>query len=434
MEQGFLLKAEKCLAEVAELAPQEDYIRQHLQIVRSRIQQAKEVSCISSFDCMFPAAGFVWFGVSRTDKWEFWQTRASARQSFDFSTAGHLEKDKTTKLSSGHFFVDVDAEALIPVDWFLRGEHLKKKVSHCSWGYERSNFVCSRWQLKLTKEIPRSKRHEVCWHQSWTDLTLWDLDWKYWQKPWILQGSWGFLVKWKTGRSTCVISQGFHCKKIERQRSDGERIKCTVDGSRKHSKQIQLWLWKVVRLFACGAFSSQVATLIREHVFFTLFCGLMCSCSPCDRRGGENNSRCKKWLTVPVQTFCSPDHHARKAVNQFRSPKCWMFSVNQFLTPHVVRMCRNSGTLKTEKDMQGFSDKESRSRKFVRKLFLAGRVLFCWFLVWAADFNGAYCRSGIVLSVGVMLPMTPHTKCPNNRRDSEVSWKNRPFRPPNTKW
>ncbi len=44
VEQGYLLKAEKCLADVSELAPHKNYIRQHLQIVRSRIQQAKEVS------------------------------------------------------------------------------------------------------------------------------------------------------------------------------------------------------------------------------------------------------------------------------------------------------------------------------------------------------------------------------------------------------
>ena len=44
VEQGYLLKAEKCLADVAELAPHETYIQQHLQIVRGRIQQAKEVS------------------------------------------------------------------------------------------------------------------------------------------------------------------------------------------------------------------------------------------------------------------------------------------------------------------------------------------------------------------------------------------------------
>ena len=48
VEQGYLLKAEKCLADVAEMAPQETYVLQHLQIVRARIQQAKEVSTIMS--------------------------------------------------------------------------------------------------------------------------------------------------------------------------------------------------------------------------------------------------------------------------------------------------------------------------------------------------------------------------------------------------
>ena len=52
VEQGYLLKSEKCLADVAELAPHETYIQQHLQIVRARIQQAKEVSnFFSTFHC-----------------------------------------------------------------------------------------------------------------------------------------------------------------------------------------------------------------------------------------------------------------------------------------------------------------------------------------------------------------------------------------------
>ena len=49
VEQGYLLKAEKCLVEVAELAPHETYIAQHLQIVRSRIQQAREVGLYCFF-------------------------------------------------------------------------------------------------------------------------------------------------------------------------------------------------------------------------------------------------------------------------------------------------------------------------------------------------------------------------------------------------
>ena len=38
VEQGDLQRAENCLVEVSRLAPEEDYIRQHLRIVRRRLQ------------------------------------------------------------------------------------------------------------------------------------------------------------------------------------------------------------------------------------------------------------------------------------------------------------------------------------------------------------------------------------------------------------
>ncbi|XP_041352058.1 protein O-mannosyl-transferase TMTC3-like [Gigantopelta aegis] len=42
VEKGDLLRAEKCLVEVIQLAPNEDYIKQHLNIVRSKIHQIKQ--------------------------------------------------------------------------------------------------------------------------------------------------------------------------------------------------------------------------------------------------------------------------------------------------------------------------------------------------------------------------------------------------------
>ena len=46
VEQGYLGKAEKCLESVHQLAPHESYILQHLEIVRNRIKQAKQVRAI----------------------------------------------------------------------------------------------------------------------------------------------------------------------------------------------------------------------------------------------------------------------------------------------------------------------------------------------------------------------------------------------------
>lgn len=42
VERGYLLEAEKCLAHVHSLAPNEDYILKHLNIVRSKIQEYYE--------------------------------------------------------------------------------------------------------------------------------------------------------------------------------------------------------------------------------------------------------------------------------------------------------------------------------------------------------------------------------------------------------
>ena len=42
VEKGDLLKAEKCLVDVIQLAPNEDYIKQHLNIVRSKIHQIRQ--------------------------------------------------------------------------------------------------------------------------------------------------------------------------------------------------------------------------------------------------------------------------------------------------------------------------------------------------------------------------------------------------------
>lgn len=39
VERGYLLEAEKCLAHVHSLAPQEEYILNHLNIVRAKIQE-----------------------------------------------------------------------------------------------------------------------------------------------------------------------------------------------------------------------------------------------------------------------------------------------------------------------------------------------------------------------------------------------------------
>ena len=43
VERGQLLAAEKCLEKTLQLAPQEDYVQQHLNIVRTRINQAQQV-------------------------------------------------------------------------------------------------------------------------------------------------------------------------------------------------------------------------------------------------------------------------------------------------------------------------------------------------------------------------------------------------------
>ncbi len=42
VERGDLYKAEKCLADVLEIAPREEYIRQHLGIVRNRIARVQQ--------------------------------------------------------------------------------------------------------------------------------------------------------------------------------------------------------------------------------------------------------------------------------------------------------------------------------------------------------------------------------------------------------
>lgn len=42
VEQGDLYKAEKCLSDTVKLAPHEAYIQDHLNIVRNRIQLAKQ--------------------------------------------------------------------------------------------------------------------------------------------------------------------------------------------------------------------------------------------------------------------------------------------------------------------------------------------------------------------------------------------------------
>lgn len=44
VERGDLHRAEKCLSETLQLAPQEDYIKQHLGIVRNKIRLAEQVS------------------------------------------------------------------------------------------------------------------------------------------------------------------------------------------------------------------------------------------------------------------------------------------------------------------------------------------------------------------------------------------------------
>ena len=43
VERGELTRAEKCLEKAATLAPKEDYIFKHLQIVRGRIAKARQV-------------------------------------------------------------------------------------------------------------------------------------------------------------------------------------------------------------------------------------------------------------------------------------------------------------------------------------------------------------------------------------------------------
>ena len=43
VEKGLLLEAEKCLQHAHQMAPHEDYIKQHLNIVRSRIYKAQQV-------------------------------------------------------------------------------------------------------------------------------------------------------------------------------------------------------------------------------------------------------------------------------------------------------------------------------------------------------------------------------------------------------
>lgn len=43
VEQNKLFKAEECLAEVQKLAPKEDYIKRHLEIVRGRIDRQKKM-------------------------------------------------------------------------------------------------------------------------------------------------------------------------------------------------------------------------------------------------------------------------------------------------------------------------------------------------------------------------------------------------------
>ena len=43
VERGDLYRAEKCLVAAVQLAPHEEYIQQHLQIVRTRIRKAQEV-------------------------------------------------------------------------------------------------------------------------------------------------------------------------------------------------------------------------------------------------------------------------------------------------------------------------------------------------------------------------------------------------------
>ena len=43
MEQGYLVRAESCLVEVSQLAPDKDYIQQHLRAVRWRLQAGSQV-------------------------------------------------------------------------------------------------------------------------------------------------------------------------------------------------------------------------------------------------------------------------------------------------------------------------------------------------------------------------------------------------------
>ena len=43
VERGELTRAEKCLEKAATLAPNEEYIHKHLQIVRGRIAKARQV-------------------------------------------------------------------------------------------------------------------------------------------------------------------------------------------------------------------------------------------------------------------------------------------------------------------------------------------------------------------------------------------------------
>ena len=44
VERGNLYHAEKCLSETLQMAPQEDYIKQHLGIVRNKIHLSEQVS------------------------------------------------------------------------------------------------------------------------------------------------------------------------------------------------------------------------------------------------------------------------------------------------------------------------------------------------------------------------------------------------------